>query len=137
MGVWPPGAGLQGLIPNHLMLLRSNDVVVSDEEKADSIRQVSDEKVSASEPSMTRRNHLQTLSKQESVRNSWSSVGGPAYGPHGSRRIDGTSSSQALMRNMRTCHGMPRERHKWLQPRGSIPMAMAGAEQPVVARKGL
>lgn len=90
MGVWPPGAGLQGLAPNHLMLLRSKDVVVSDEEKADSIRQVSDEKVSASEPSMTRRNHLQTLSKQESVRNSWISVGAtclrttrqPAYRRH-------------------------------------------------------
>jgi hypothetical protein len=50
MGVWPPGVGLQGLAPNHLMLLRSKDVVVSDEGKADLIRQVSDEKVSASEP---------------------------------------------------------------------------------------
>ena len=74
MGVWPPGIGLQGLVSNHLMLLRLKDVVVSDEEKADSIRQVSDEKVSASEPSMTRRNHLQTLSKRESVRNSRMSV---------------------------------------------------------------
>ncbi len=90
MGVWPPGAGLQGLAPNRLMLLRSKDVVVSDEEKADSIRQVSDEKVSASEPSMTRRNHLQMLSKQESDRNSWISVGAtclrttrqPAYRRH-------------------------------------------------------
>ena len=34
MGVWPPGAGLQGQASNHLMLLRSKDVVVSDEEKA-------------------------------------------------------------------------------------------------------
>ena len=90
MGVWPPGAGLQGLVPNRLMLLRSKDVVVSDEEKADSIRQVSDEKVSASEPSMTRRNQVQMLSKQESVRNSWISVGAtclrttrqPAYRRH-------------------------------------------------------
>jgi len=81
----PAGAGTK---PPHAA--RSNDVVVSDEEKADSIRQVSDEKVSASEPSMTRRNHLQTLSKQESVRNSWISVGAtclrttrqPAYRRH-------------------------------------------------------
>lgn len=34
MGVRPPGAGLQGQASNHLMLLRSKGVVVSDEEKA-------------------------------------------------------------------------------------------------------
>jgi len=34
MGVWPPGVGLQGQAPNHLMLLRLRDAVVSDEEKA-------------------------------------------------------------------------------------------------------
>ena len=45
MGVWPPEIGLQGLVSNHLMLLRSKDVVVSDEDTADSIRQVSDEKI--------------------------------------------------------------------------------------------
>lgn len=34
MGVWPPGADLQGLVSNHLMRLHLNDGVVSDEEKA-------------------------------------------------------------------------------------------------------
>ncbi len=34
MGVWPPGVGLQGQAPNHRLLLRVRDVVVSDEEKA-------------------------------------------------------------------------------------------------------
>ena len=34
MGVWPPEAGLQEQVSNHLMLLRLKDVVVSDEEKA-------------------------------------------------------------------------------------------------------
>jgi hypothetical protein len=29
MGVWPPGAGLQGQAPNHPMLLRLRGVVVS------------------------------------------------------------------------------------------------------------
>jgi hypothetical protein len=38
MGVWPPGAGLQGQAPNHPMLLRSKGAVVSDGEKADVIR---------------------------------------------------------------------------------------------------
>lgn len=33
MGVWPPGAGLQGQASNHLMLPRSKGAVVSDEEK--------------------------------------------------------------------------------------------------------
>ena len=58
MGVWlwPPDACLQGLASNYPMLLRPNAVVVSDGEKADLIRQVSDEKVSASEPLMTHRN---------------------------------------------------------------------------------
>lgn len=74
MGVWPPGIGLQGLVPNHLVLLRSKDVVVSDGETADWIRQVCDEKVSASEPLMTRRYPFQTLPKQEAAQISWNSV---------------------------------------------------------------
>jgi len=53
MGVWPPGAGLQGQAPNHPMLLRLKDVVVSDREKADVIRQVSNGKMSASESPLT------------------------------------------------------------------------------------
>ncbi len=74
MGVRPPETGLQGLVSNHLMLLRSKDVVVSDEDKADLIRQVSDEKVSASEPSLTRRKGFQTLSKREAAHTSPISV---------------------------------------------------------------
>ena len=74
MGVWPPGIGLQGLVPNHLVLLRSKDVVVSDGETADWIRQVCDEKVSASEPLMTRRYPFQTLPKREAAQISWNSV---------------------------------------------------------------
>ena len=74
MGVWPPGAGLRGLAPNHLMLLRSKDVVVSDGETADSIRKASDEKVSASEPFLTRRNGLQMLPKREVAHSSRMSV---------------------------------------------------------------
>ena len=64
MGVWPPDACLQGPASNHPMLLRAKAVVVSDGEKADLIRQVSDEKVSASEPLMTHRNGFQLLSKR-------------------------------------------------------------------------
>lgn len=64
MGVWPPDVCLQGLASNHPMLLRTKVVVVSDGEKADLIRQVSDEKVSASEPLMTHRNGFQLLSER-------------------------------------------------------------------------
>ena len=67
MGVWPPDACLQGLASNHPMLLRPKAVVVSDGEKADLIRQVSDEKVSASKPLMTHRNGFQLLSKRVAV----------------------------------------------------------------------
>jgi hypothetical protein len=116
MGVWHPGIGLQGLVPNHLVLLRSKDMVVSDGETADWIRQVYDEKVSVSEPLMTRRYLLQTLPKREAAHTSRISVDATCLRTHGSRRIDGTSSSQALMRNVRTCHGMPREHPKWSPP---------------------
>jgi len=34
MGIWSPGVSLQERIPNHLMLRRLRDAVVSDEEKA-------------------------------------------------------------------------------------------------------
>jgi len=74
MGVWPPGAGLQGQAPNHPMLLRLRGAVVSDGEKADLIRQVSDEKVSESKPLMTHRNGVQTLSKRASVGNARKSM---------------------------------------------------------------
>ena len=88
--MWPPDACLQGLASNHPMVLRSKVVVVSDGEKADLIRQVSDEKVSASEPLMTHRNGFQTLPKQEAAQISWISVGAtclrttwqPAYSRH-------------------------------------------------------
>lgn len=67
MGVWPPGAGLQGQAPNHPMLLRLRGVVVSDGEKADLSRQVSDEKMSKSEPLKTHRKVFQKLSKRAKV----------------------------------------------------------------------
>ena len=82
MGVWPPGAGLQGQAPNHPMLLRSKVVVVSDGEKADLSRQVSDEKMSKSEPLKTQplrgsrwlRKGFQSLSKRVEVADARNSV---------------------------------------------------------------
>ena len=57
------------------MLLRSKVVVVSDGEKADLIRQVRDEKVSASEPLMTHRDAFQLLSKRAEACTARISVG--------------------------------------------------------------
>ena len=74
MGVWPPGAGLQGQAPNHPMLLRSKGAVVSDGEKADVIRQVSDGKMSASESLLTHRKGFQSLSKRVEVADARNSV---------------------------------------------------------------
>ena len=75
MGVWPPGAGLQGQARNHPMLLRLKDVVVSDREKADVIHHVSNGKMSASESPLTQslrgsrwlRKCFQALSKRVEV----------------------------------------------------------------------
>jgi hypothetical protein len=75
MGVWPPDACLQGLASNHPTLLRSKVVVVSVGEKADLIRQVSDEKVSASKPLRTHRNAFQLLSKRAEACSARISVG--------------------------------------------------------------
>jgi hypothetical protein len=49
------------------MLLRSKGAVVSDGEKADVIRQVSDGKMSASESPLTHRKGFQALSKRVEV----------------------------------------------------------------------
>ena len=72
--MWPPGAGLQGQAPNHPMPLRLKDVVVSDGEKADVIRQVSDGKMSASESPLTHRKGFQSLSKRVEVADARNSV---------------------------------------------------------------
>ena len=74
MGVWPPGAGLQGQAPNHPMPLRLKDVVVSDGEKADVIRQVSDGKMSGSESPLTHRKGFQSLLKRVEVADARNSV---------------------------------------------------------------
>ena len=137
MGVWPPGAGLQGQAPNHPMLLRLRASVVSDGEKTDLIRQVGDEKTSKREPLMTHRKRLSRCQNgfcPPAPGLVWTS---PAYGPYGSRCIGGVSSSQASIRNMGTWLGLPRESHNWPQPRGRIPMPRTGAEQRVVAMKEL
>jgi hypothetical protein len=112
---------------------------VSDGEKADVIRQVSDGKMSASESLLTHRKGFQSLSKRVEVADARNSVDvtPPAYGPHGSRCSGDMSPSQASVWNVGTCHGVSRESFKWPQPRGQIPRPMPGTEQLVVVMKGL
>ncbi len=50
---WPFGVALRGEASNHLMLRWLKTVVVSDEEKAQEMRQVGIGKASVSEPLMT------------------------------------------------------------------------------------
>ena len=56
-GGWPSGVALQGEASNRLMLRWLMTVVVSDEEKAQVMRQVGTGKASGSEPSLKRRNN--------------------------------------------------------------------------------
>jgi hypothetical protein len=56
MKVWPFGVARRGEASNHLMLRWLKTVVVSDEEKAQGMRQVGIGKTSASEPLLTCRN---------------------------------------------------------------------------------
>lgn len=72
--MWPPGAGLQGQAPNHPMPLCPKGAVVSDGEKADVIRQVSDGKMSGSESPLTHRKGFQSLSKRVEVADARNSV---------------------------------------------------------------
>ncbi len=72
--MWPSGAGLQGQAPNHPMPLCQIGAVVSDGEKADVIRQVSDGKMSGSESPLTHRKGFQSLSKRVEVADARNSV---------------------------------------------------------------
>jgi hypothetical protein len=55
---WPFGGALRGEASNHLMLRWLKTVVVSDEEKAQGMRQVGIGKASVSEPLMTCRDQV-------------------------------------------------------------------------------
>ena len=58
---WPFGVALRGEASNHLMLRWLKTVVVSDEEKAQGMRQVGIGKASVSEPLMTCRDQVDDI----------------------------------------------------------------------------
>src|SRR5262245_11670278 len=64
--------------------------------------------------------------------------GRPDVCPSGIRHVGGATLSQALVRNVRTCAPMSRERSQAAKTaRIGVPMRSTGAEQPVVVRKVL
>jgi hypothetical protein len=91
MKVWPFGAALRRVVSNRLMLRWLKTVVVSDEEKADVIRQVGIGKASVSESSMTCRNLLDDIKTGAGIRFRDKSGGHSAYWPGGVRHIDDAS----------------------------------------------
>jgi hypothetical protein len=65
MKVWPFGAALRGEVSNRLMLRWLKTVVVSDEEKAQVMRQVGTGKTSVSEPLVKRRDRMNDIKTGE------------------------------------------------------------------------
>jgi len=64
--------------------------------------------------------------------------GNPEACPSGIRHVGGAKLNQALVRNVRTCAPMQRERSQAAQTaRIRVPKRSTGTEQPVVARKVL
>src|SRR2546430_14513715 len=65
-----------------------------------------------------------------------SSGGKPGSCPGGSGHVGGAKLNQALVRNVRTCPPMQRERSQAAQTaRIRVPMRSTGAEQPVIVMK--
>src|SRR6267143_599828 len=59
----------------------------------------------------------------------------PTYWPRGARCIGGMTLVRALVRNLRTCPAMPREKVQAAKLRGKVPMRRVGADCSVIARK--
>src|SRR5260370_31217807 len=67
-----------------------------------------------------------------------SARGNPEACPSGIRHVGGAKLNQALVRNVRTCPPMQRERSQAAQTaRIGVPMRGPGTEQPVVGTKAL
>ena len=101
-------------------------------------RQARLSEASASKPPMKCRNFL------DDVRTGgWHCLrdqlgGRPDVCPSGIRHVGGATLNQALVRNVRTCAPMPRERSQAARTaRIGVPKRSAGAEQPVVVMKVL
>ena len=127
-------AGSQVLASNRCKLLSSKAMVVSVAVNVGRIsRRVRLREASASEPPMNCRKRIRRCQNRGVTLPPGSARGNPEDCPSGIRHVGGAKLNQALVRNVRTCAPMQRERSQAAQTaRIRVPMRGAGAEQPVV-----
>ena len=132
-------AGSQVPASNRCKLLSSKAMVVSVAVNVGRIsRRVRLREASASEPPMNCRKRIRRCQNRGVTLPPGSARGNPEDCPSGIRHVGGAKLNQALVRNVRTCAPMQRERSQAAQTaRIRVPMRGAGAEQPVVGMKAL
>src|SRR5215510_12250595 len=132
-------AGSQVLASNRCKLLSSRAMVVSVAVNVGRIsRRVRLREASASEPSKNCRKRFRRCQNRGVTLPPGSVRENPEACPSGIRHVGGAKLNQALVRNVRTCAPMQRERSQAAQTaRIRVPKRSTGTEQPVVARKVL
>jgi len=132
-------AGSQVLASNRCKLLSSRAMVVSVAVNVGRIsRRVRLREASASEPSKNCRKRFRRCQNRGVTLPPGSVRENPEACPSGIRHVGGAKLNQALVRNVRTCAPMQRERSQAAQTaRIRVPMRGTGAEQPVVGTKAL
>src|SRR6266705_6306168 len=132
-------AGSQVLASNRCKLLSLRAMVVSVAVNVGRIsRRVRLREASASEPSMNCRKRFRRCQNRGVTLPPGSARGNPEACPSGIRHVGGAKLNQALVRNVRTCPPMQRERSQAAQTaRIRVPMRGTGTEQLVVGTKAL
>jgi hypothetical protein len=132
-------AGSQVLASNRCKLLSSKAMVVSVAVNVGRIsRRVRLREASASEPPMNCRKRIRRCQNRGVTLPPGSARGNAEACPSGIRHVGGAKLNQALVRNVRTCAPMQRERSQAAQTaRIREPMRSTGTEQPVVGTKVL
>src|SRR5437899_8442730 len=135
----PFEAGSQVLASNHCKLLSPKAMVVSVAVNVGTrSRRVRLREASASEPSMKCRKRIRRSQNRGVTLPPRSTRGNPEACPSGIRHVGGAKLKQALVRNVRTCPPMQRERSQAAQTaRIRVPMRSTGTEQPVIVMKVL
>jgi hypothetical protein len=119
--LWPFGIALRGEVSNRLMLRWLKTVVVSDEEKAQAMRQVGIGKTSVSEPLVKRRKNKDDIETGEYQGSRDEPGGGPYCWPGGVRRRGGVSPVCGIC--------MERGKASGESPRPRVPGAWWGSER--------
>ena len=135
----PFGFGDQEPISSHRKLLSSKAMVVSVAGNVGTkSRRVRLREASASEPPMNCRKRIRRCQNRGVTLPPGSARGNPEACPSGIRHVGGAKLNQALVRNVRTCAPMQRERSQAAQTaRSRVPMRSTGTEQPVIVMKVL